>query len=270
MEFGKSTAIGPCAFILFLGLFAMVPYSDAAKGNKREAAAKPSSTEAKDPAAKQVIEVRTTGTLYPLKSKFDQPLFRYERVTSEAANGKTVTVKFLELDGKLALEESVEFDAKGEFLRSRRNHPQINEITLIERRDKGVVFRREYKGSTKEASEAWGDNYISNDQLPPLIEKNWDALDAGKVFSMRLMVPSRLETVGFSVEKAKKTADLKGQPMEVFEMTPSSMLIRSFVDPIFFYFSKDRKLRWISGRMPVKRFDSKGKHHDLEAELLFD
>lgn len=216
-----------------------------------------------------VVESDAKATLYARRSDFKKPLFRYERVSKLENNRRFVEVRFTELDGKLALEERVDYDENGKFRSFVRNHPQIQEKTWIEVSGGKVKFKREFQGKTTEKQEDWKDNYVSNDQLPILIDKNWADLAAGKTFDMRLMIPSRQESIGFSVEKFKP-GSVRGEPTETFEMSPTSMILRSIVDPVVFHFMKERKLLLIVGRMPVKEFDGRGKSHDVEGELLFD
>lgn len=225
-------------------------------------------------AAAVVVETPAVikATLYEKGSQLTKPLFRYEKSTFSKGDDRRVEVQFKEMDGRLALKERVEYSLTQGFHKMERDHMQIGEITTVERKQNEVVFFRSEKGKEYNDREKFNESVICNDQINSVIQKSWAEVMQGKTLEFRLLVPSRLETVGFRVSKKSEEGELKGQLTITFQLEPTSMFIRSFVDPIVFHYSKTEphRLLLIRGRMPVKTMLPGEKYRDAEGDLLFE
>lgn len=67
--------------------------------------------------------------------------------------------------------------------------------------------------------------------LDRLIVENWDALQAGQPLRIRLLAPSRLDFVDYSVFKLRE-GDLDGVPTITFTAEPTNILLRALTTPI--------------------------------------
>ncbi|MDH4121445.1 MAG: hypothetical protein OEV94_07065 [Deltaproteobacteria bacterium] len=90
---------------------------------------------------------------------------------------------------------------------------------------------------------------IVGGQLAPFIKKNWDSLLAGNTLEVNLIVASRLETLVFRM-KYMGEETVAGRKAAVFQVEPSSWIIRKLVNPMKYYISKDeeRKILEYRGR----------------------
>ena len=222
--------------------------------------------------AVMVPAMNQRATLFAKGSKYGKTLFRFEKDVKERGAERTVMNKSLEPSGKVVLEESLDYAADGGLAKYRRIQHQIDEETRMERKGDKIEFYKKEKGKESKADEKWSDAHITTDQMSGYILANWDKVMGGKDLDVRLLVPSRMDSVGFSIEKLAREGDVKGVPAYIFEMGASSMIIRALVDPIFIYFSKDadRRLLLIDGRMPVKIVEKDGEYNDIVGELLFE
>jgi len=205
-------------------------------------------------------------TVFERGSKLQKVLFRFEKVVTQKAGGRFVMAKYTDASGKLALEESIQYGADGSLLKLVRTQHQINEKTTVERKGDKVIFMRLYQGDKDDDDEDWEKNTVTSEQLSGFIRKHWASLTGGEDQDIRLVVPSRRETVGFTIEQVKDR-DFNGSKVRVFEMSPSSMFIRAIVKPVFLYFSPEgsHEMLMVDGRMPVKQFEDDGDYSDLDA-----
>ena len=86
--------------------------------------------------------------------------------------------------------------------------------------------------------------------------------EGGEALAFELIIPSRLETIGFRLKKDSEVTQ-GGEAAIVIRMEPDSWLIRQLVDPMFFYVAAKPPHRLIEyrGRISVKSDD--GEDQDL-------
>ncbi len=90
------------------------------------------------------------------------------------------------------------------------------------------------------------ENVIFSFLVPKLINANYSKLLNGEMVNFRLLVPSRMETVGFRVRFLKKEKGLS-----IIKMEASSWIIRKLVNPLYFYFDDNLKLVKYKGRISI-------------------
>lgn len=210
-------------------------------------------------------------TLFAPGGSFKQVLFKYEKQISKADGKQKTHVRYWDANGKLALDETSVYDKTGALETYRRMQHQIDEETRMERKGDRIEFYCREKKEEKRESERWTDQHKATDQLTAFIRENWDKLIAGKELEFRMLVPSRLDSVGFTIAKSERELTVKGQPTQAFAMEGANMIVRSMIDPVYFHFAKDgsKRLLLIDGRMPVK--DVRGDdYNDVVGQLLFE
>ncbi len=139
---------------------------------------------------------------------------------------------------------------------------------------KKVLFEWSKTGSgkpkTKTGSETTQAEVLIGDMIPFDISKHWNTLIRGEPLEFRLIVPARLETVGFRlVKEAEVTCN--GKKAVRLRMEASNFFISKLVDPLFFIVEKDAPHRFFeySGRVtPMQREGDKWK--DLDARSVYD
>ncbi len=195
----------------------------------------------------------------------DSPLYKVkhdETLTDEKLQFHNV---YAYPDGKEAFTEDVVLKGT-EVISYRVNQKQLVEEGSIEVKDNKVFFT--YKKKDREAKtseEKYVDNLVIGPSLVPYMQKHWDKLKAGETLSVRLAVPDRRETVGFSLFKDKSSTDDKF----IVKMKASSLVISAIVDPLYFSFLPDgSRMVEMKGRTQAKK-DKDGKFSDLDAHTIY-
>lgn len=138
-------------------------------------------------------------------------------------------------------------------------------------KDQKIFFTKKGKGSEVEKDdEDLEENTIVKDQIIAFIMEHWAVLVQGETIGIRLIVPSRLETVGFKFFKSKEFKHAEGQDVIEIKMKPSSIFIAAIVDPIRFIFNKQppHGVLEFKGRVApkIKKGD---KWADLDAHTVY-
>ncbi len=232
----------------------------------------PFSTEA----AKEQTLIHLTGKIYDRKSNFSKVVFKFEKHVTKKASGELVAKsKYFSMDGKTALDEVVEYSPNDTLKLFQRKQKQINRDTMAKRDGEKVLFEMKEKRAKNDKhdkdDEGWEDNMITPEQLTRYIHRHFDKILAGETIKVRLIVPSRTETVGFRVFK-EEDKEFQGKVRTRLRMNPTSIFIRALVDPVDLYFEKEksRRLLMVDGRLPVKTFDREGNYHDFVGQLVLE
>jgi hypothetical protein len=131
---------------------------------------------------------------------------------------------------------------------------------------KKITLRyQEKKGEPAQSEELeWETSTSASPVLVAMMARNAELLMGGDALVFDLIVPSRLETIGF---RLKKDADgtVAGKPVTIIRMEPDSWLIRQLVDPMFFYLTSaaPHRLLQYTGRVSIKT--DEGEDQDLRS-----
>ena len=202
-------------------------------------------------------------TLHDLKTK--EQLYEGERTEQVEGSVVTEVTVYKRMDGTPVQTVKVVFDRETLLLHSYRledhRSGQIEEMRLAD----GVVTlanRETGKEELEKETVKWGQQTAFGNSIVPLIRRNWEAVRGGQTLFMDLLVPSRLETVGFRLVKTSETTR-ENTPVMVVRMEPSTWLIRLLVDPLHFYLAAEAPHRLVlyEGRSSVKTDD--GDTQDL-------
>jgi len=203
--------------------------------------------------------------VYDFHSASTTPVYSYALTKSKEGGVESWRAVFKDAEKKdFAVENTVLKD--GKLVRYALTQPQLAEEADVKVGDAGITFRYLSNGKWKEDFEATQGNIIAGPQIVDIVQRSWDSLLAGNTVRVRLVVPDRLETVGFRFT-AEKSADTS---LQAFHFAPSNFLIRALVGKITLKFdSKTRQPISIEGRTFLKR--KKGNDwEELTASIRFD
>jgi hypothetical protein len=132
-------------------------------------------------------------------------------------------------------------------------------------RDGGSVrlaYRANGHSARSTATLPWRPQQIFSATVEALIQRDWAPLAAGQAVSFRLLVPNRLDSYGFRLQRDDTPARQRPGAM-VIRMEPDSWLVRRLVDPLYFVqdAAPPHGLIEFRGRVPI-RTDA-GEEQDL-------
>lgn len=214
-----------------------------------------------------------TATIYEHNSDRQKPLFKLKRSTTREGNLVKVLREFTTLDDKVIVREHVVYDGN-KFVSSDCDDMQIHfkgAAKVVPNGSKPkIAFEYTKGGKHKTDSEKFSADIVNADMIYPFLATHWDQLMSGQAVKCRYIVLQRGETVGFEFTKQLETT-VKGMPVVIVKMAPSSMLIAALVDPLTFTIEKNgqhRVLDYDGRTQPKIRQD--GKLRELDALTVFD
>jgi hypothetical protein len=190
---------------------------------------------------------------------FTDPAFKLVRVERPTPQGGIeVEVRTLDRNGEIALIEKAVLGAQGEVLDYSSEHRQLKHKSTMEQihneNDKPDQLRMTYTASGKPSTvsqEPAPENVIVGASLIPYIFKHRQELLDGQELNIRLAVPERQDTYGFSLRHRGRD-EWQGKEVIRIEMRPTSLIIRAMVDAMSFYMDLEAKtLVGYRGRMGV-------------------
>lgn len=187
-----------------------------------------------------------------------KPLFKYSRIVTR---GDLVEVKrqYEALDGKPVAIETVWYQGE-KAVKMKLEQLQTKEVGTWEVKGNELVFSFTKDGKEKKDTEKLEENFVSQDEIAPFMQKNWNQLVKGETIDIRLPVIFRTETVGFKFFKDSETDQIM-----IVTMKPSSFVIAALVKPLKFHFKKDdHRLLEVDGRVVPKLQDG-NSWKDLDA-----
>lgn len=162
--------------------------------------------------------------------------YTYERYQSVEGDKTLDRAVFKDLEGKILLEEKME-RVKDQLVRMDVDQKQINQQGSIEVSGSSVTFNL-FKPRKKNYPQVYDfpKNFVVNMQIAAFIRDNWEKIKGSEVPVIKLGVWYRQEIIGF--ELSKESLDAKHL---VVRMRPSSILVRTAVNPVYFTFDVTTK-----------------------------
>lgn len=187
-----------------------------------------------------------TGEIFDKEGKVKK--FNYEKY--EDINGdKTVfRAVYKDLEGKILTEEKMELQ-KGELVRYDMDQKQLKQKAWIEASQTEVTFNlKKFRKNNYPQTIKKPKNFILGLQIVPFVKENWNYFLKKEEKEIKLGVWHRQEAITFDLSQ-----ESLGKNKLVVKMSPSSMLIRAVVNPIYFSFDlKTKRLTEYKGRTTPK------------------
>lgn len=219
-----------------------------------------------------------TGAIYERGTDRQKLLFRFKRQTTRSGSRLKVIRDFTYPDGKIAVQEAVVYEG-GKLASYVLHDLQMGaQGSATIRRTPGSPAEETIQfdylkspGSTpKERSEPLRDNSLIGDMIGPFLADHWAALMRGEKLKTRYIAVARMETVGFTFLKEAAT-DPKNPQAVLIKMEPTSRIIATIVDPLFFSVEKapPHRVLQYNGRTTPK-LSIRGKWEDVDAITVFE
>lgn len=202
----------------------------------------------------------TEMTYHDLKT--DKLMYKGKTESTKANGIITDKSSYFKLDGTLIQTVVTVYREKDLMLISYKlKDSRFGQIEEMSVKGKTVNFfhQKNKKYESEKGSVKWAPNKTTfGAVLMNHIRRDWEGALKGKVFTFDYLVPSRLETIGFRLQKDSETK-VNGKDVLVIRLNPDSWLIRQLVNPIYFYLEKDGKhnLLLLKGRVSFKSDDEK-------------
>ena len=205
-------------------------------------------------------------------------LFKFSRAAEVSGSRLKVERLFSYPDGKLAARESVVYDKNALVSFELEDAQTGAKGSATIRRPTNATAKAELQiryakadgGRPKVRTETLRENTLVADMVGTFLTSNWDALKRGEKVKCRLIVTSRVETVGFTFERDSE-AKLNGNEVLLVKMEPGSPIISALIHPLWFTMEQmpPHRVLEYQGRTTPK-FQVDGKWKDLEALTVFD
>ncbi len=193
-----------------------------------------------------------SAVLLGLNDRKGQLLYRW---SVEVSIADTVRWKslFAQPDGTVAAEDEL-FLHRGALQGYRYVRWNLGERSDVWVRGDNVVFRRQMPGGDlREREEPLVDGFVAGPYFGLYLVKHWGAVVRGDTLRIRFAVADQLRSFAFRVSRDRSREGGRGE-LIVVRMVPSSVLLRSFVEPVYFRFTREGALLSIEGRtLPVER-----------------
>jgi len=203
------------------------------------------------------------GSVFKLDGKRTSPLYVYERRV-RSVGPLQVSTSFTHDEYEVALIQMATHDPAYSLKEYNEYQFQLGEVGSVNISGTTAHFRLLSGERERRAQEIVTLPVVVGPTLYGFIYQNWERLLSGDKVDFRFAVISRLETVGFVLQKVSSSDNLVR-----IRMKASSPFIALMVDPIYFTFSPDRRLVSLEGRVPTKLQKGNG-WVDLDAFVEYD
>src|SRR5439155_1706228 len=161
-------------------------------------------------------------------------LFTFRRTASASNSSVQVLREYSLPAGKLAATERVVYEA-GKLVSYQLDEAQsgARAKVIVKSNSKDspgaqIVFNYTQGDTKKTGTEKLQKDTLINDMVAPFITNHWSDLMKGSTVKLRLIAPSRAETVGFRLFKESETI-WKEKPVVIVRLEPASVIIAQFI-----------------------------------------
>lgn len=210
------------------------------------------------------------GTVYPLRGATADraaPLFTYARHVRQTVQGQEASHLTYDLRGQLIIEERVTLTPRHTLLRMEVANRQTGHAGSV--RVDADARRLHYTWGTARTTRTARENLapdtlvVAGPNLHGTLLHHWDLLKAGLPLQVRMLVPARRGSYGFTVRRA--APEPATSDATIFVATPSNLLLRWAVAPLRTVFdTQHRSLLRYEGRVPPRAQAADGSLRDLD------
>jgi hypothetical protein len=209
------------------------------------------------------------GIVHALDAPTGQPLFSYQRRVQAASAGLVATHVTRDPQGRVLVMESAAV-ATDYTLRSFEavNRQLGSSGSVLASPDGRQLDYRLVEGDrVRCVTETIDAPAVTGPSLHGHILRHWDALSAGRVHAVRIVVLSRLESIPFEIRRASGSG--AAEPgRRAFTITPARWWLRLVVEPLRVEFDEaTRQVRRYEGRVPpMQEVDGRLKALDAQVD----
>lgn len=202
------------------------------------------------------------GTVFPLVGPHTTPTYVYERRVQRLPSGARSTSFTHDVDHPVLIEVA-EHDGDATLRSFTEYQLQLGEVGRLVMEGHIAEFHLAKGDTERVVRETVSGPVVVGPTLYLFAKHHWAELMAGRVVPLRFAVMSRLETIGFELEKVDAP---EGQVR--VRMKAQSPFIELLVDPLFITWTSDGQLVSLDGRVPTKVKDGDG-WGDLDAHVEY-
>jgi hypothetical protein len=208
------------------------------------------------------------GIVHPLDAPTGQPLFSYQRRVQPAGGGLIATHVTRDPQGRVLIVESAAVAADYTLRSFDAVNRQLGSSGSVQASPDGrqLHYRLVEGDRVRSATEIIDAPAVTGPSLHGHILQHWDALSAGRVHAVRIVVLSRLESIPFEIRRAGGS-DAAEPGCRAFTITPARWSMRLVVKPLRVEFDEaTRQVRRYEGRVPPLQ-QADGKLKPLDARV---
>lgn len=190
--------------------------------------------------------------------------FTCETRREYTADSMNFTSTYKDLQGNIAVEEKGQITA-GTLVRYEIQRKQTNDSGVIEVQDKKITFKY-FDGKSQKAdkTEPLQPETLVSANLIPYLQGHFSNIMAKEEVKFKYAVWYRQETVGFKFTYEKEEGN-----SVIVRMSPTNMLYRSLVDPIFITLDKTTHTATHYKGRTVPKIEVDGKWKDFDSLITY-
>jgi hypothetical protein len=235
---------------------------------------------AKAKAAEVLLEI--DGKVYPkegfpesCKSLFKgekcavEPYGRYHNEAVKQDDLIYSKASFIGPDGPQVIEESWEKD--GKVRRAVIDNHVLHKKSELEVKDGRAYYKvTDQDGNVKTSDDEAEAYLVVPSTIMAYVRPHFGELMAGKEVKLKVAVLDRRESFTFYMKKVREEKAADGETIMVLEMTPSSLIVKAFVDKMLFYVRpKTGEMFAFEGKSALKRKEGE-KYKDMVVNTSYE
>lgn len=203
-----------------------------------------------------------TSELFDLSGK--EKKFTCEVRREYTADSMNFSAHYKDLQGNIVVEEKGQITS-GNIVRYEIQRKQTNDNGVIEVQDKKIIFKYfDGKSQKTDKSEPLQPDTLVSANLIPFLQGHFAKIMAKEDVKFKYAVWYRQETVGFKFAYEKEEGN-----SVIVRMTPTNMLYRSLVDPIFITLDKTTHNATEYKGRTVPKIEVDGKWKDFDSLVTY-
>lgn len=197
------------------------------------------------------------------------PLFTYERRVHAGEEGSLEATHLTrDAHGATVVVESARVTTAYALRRFEADNRQQGYRSTVTVSDDGRRLHYDLRrddGSRATTDERISAPAVAGPSLHGFILQHWDALAAGQALPVRMVVPDKTTSYGFTIRQHRAGA---GERTASFSVTPTNWLLRFAIAPLVVTFDRDtRQVVRYQGRVPPQRMvDGRSRAFDARVE----
>jgi hypothetical protein len=161
---------------------------------------------------------------------------------------------FIGPEGEQQIEQS--WEKNGHVQKAIIENKIIGKLMQMEVKD-GKVFYQvtdQKDHSVKKSEDSLDENLVVPSTIMSYIKPMTDKISSGEKIQVKIAVLERMEAYTFNIKKVRDEKTLSGEPVQVLEMAPASIIVKALVSPMYFHIkTKTGEMFAFEGESAVRR-----------------